>query len=297
MVDKQRLIEELRELKRQIRNDPEVRAHYDLNGDGEIDGQEWDLTRKAVISYLESEEARNKEESVPKSAAVAGATAAVADQVFNRIKKSATHTDYAPAGTLLAEPAIIVSQKVEDLEVITDFEGRNKYRFLTEDGRELAKAQEGDTGTLGMFSRSFLGNRRPFTMWITDHKTNETVILKRHFDLIFSKIDVSDEDEPIGTVQQRFGFFNKKYDLLTFFGDRNLSVVGPLFKPWTFDIFSGDEQVGSIKKKWSGFLKEAFTKADNFLVSFDDPQLTAGERKLILAAAIAIDMDCFERKN
>ena len=42
MVDESIFREELRNLKGLIRNDPAVAARYDLDGDGEISGEEWD---------------------------------------------------------------------------------------------------------------------------------------------------------------------------------------------------------------------------------------------------------------
>ena len=55
------------------------------------------------------------------------------------------------------------------------------------------------------------------------------------------------------------------------------------------------QQIGAIKKKWSGLLKEAFTRSDTFTVSFDDPDLTLPERKLIIGAAI--DINFFEQSQ
>ena len=54
MVDRKRLTEELRKLKHQIQNDPEVRALYDIDGDGKISGEEWDMARQATIAHLEA---------------------------------------------------------------------------------------------------------------------------------------------------------------------------------------------------------------------------------------------------
>jgi len=44
--------------------------------------------------------------------------------------------------------------------------------------------------------------------------------------------------------------------------------------------------VGSIKKKWSGLFREAFTREDHFTVAFEDPSLSGVHRMLIVAAAI-----------
>ena len=43
MVDENVFREELRNLKGLIRNDPVMAARYDLDGNGEISGEEWDL--------------------------------------------------------------------------------------------------------------------------------------------------------------------------------------------------------------------------------------------------------------
>ena len=57
MVNKEKLLDKLRRLKRSIKNDPAVMAGYDIDADGKISGEEWDLARKEIISGLESEEA------------------------------------------------------------------------------------------------------------------------------------------------------------------------------------------------------------------------------------------------
>ena len=58
MVDKKKLIEQLRKLKKQIQEDPDTRSIYDLDGDGNISGEEWEKARKAVIAFMEATEAR-----------------------------------------------------------------------------------------------------------------------------------------------------------------------------------------------------------------------------------------------
>ncbi len=52
MVDKKRLVPELRKIKRQIRNDPSVKALYDLDGDGNISVEEWEKIRNGVKAFL-----------------------------------------------------------------------------------------------------------------------------------------------------------------------------------------------------------------------------------------------------
>jgi len=301
MVDKNRLLEELRSLKQQIKSDPQVMAKYDLDGDGEISGEEWELARKAVIASLEVEGPALGDTGASKAAmgasTVGAALGGVAGQVFDRMKGAGAGEDALQPGTLLGEPQVLVKQQVESLELVTSFEGRNRYAFFTPGGQKLAYAEEDNTGVMGAVTRNLFSNARPFTMGISVLNTSEVIGVKRHFEIIFSKIKVSDRQGPVGEVNQRFSLINKKYDLVSYFGNHGLTLSGPLWRPWTFNIFAGGRQVGSIKKKWSGIFKEAFTKADTFEISIDDPKLSAAERKLIFAAAIAIDIDYFEKKS
>ncbi len=58
MVDKERLAKELRDIKRRIRDDPSVKAKYDLDGDGKISVEEWERVLNEVRALLEEEKLR-----------------------------------------------------------------------------------------------------------------------------------------------------------------------------------------------------------------------------------------------
>ncbi len=302
MVDRNRLNEELRALKKKIKSDPQVLAKYDLDGDGEISGQEWDLARKAVIAALETG-GRGPEGNTASGAAMAGSAAAAgiggaADKIYGLLQNRAAEGSQAQAGTLLDARQVTVQQVVESLELMTSFEGRNRYKFQSPAGQDLAYAEESDTGLGGAVMRNLFSTSRSFTMGISIHNTPDVIQVNRQFEFIFSRIKVSDGSGPVGEVNQKFSILTRKYELVPYFDGRRLEISGPLFKPWTFNILDGSgRQVGSIKKKWSGLMKEAFTKADTFDISLDGPDLKPAEKKLIFAAAIAIDIDHFEKKQ
>jgi len=76
------------------------------------------------------------------------------------------------------------------------------------------------------------------------------------------------------------------------------TLFGPFFRPWTFKVLlpGSQTEVGLVQKKWSGLLKEMFSEADNFWVSYDaipDPNL----RALLFAATVLIDTVHFERRG
>jgi len=296
MVDREKLNEQLRKLKKLIREDPETKKIYDLDGDGQISSEEWEKARQGVIAFMEATDSGGSAQDNA-SADMAGESTGAASHVFSEIKDGRLGIEYGQTTTLFTEPVIEVRQVVESLELMTDFEGRNKYKFFTPKGKPLAHAEEIDYGFAGAVLRNLLSLGRPFDMGISVMYTSEIIWLKRRFEFILSRIDVSDEDTVIGTVKQRFSLFKRKYDLNSHLTPRKLKITGSIFKPWTFNITADFRQVGSIKKKYSGFLKEAFTRADTFEIAFDERRLTRIERKLIFAAAIAIDIDYFERSQ
>lgn len=299
MVDKRRLVQELRELKERLRNDPEVRAMYDLDGDGQISGEEWDLARKAVIAQLEAEQARAVAdpaalEKVAGREQLEAAGTGAARRVHGRI---AAGSDL-PAGHPFLEPALVIRQLETRTELFFNVESTNAYRIMTPGGQEVGYAAETETGLLGTVTRNLLGTARSFVMGIRLHTTPNDMWIKRHFTLLFSRLQVADGPDVVGQVRRRFSLLRRRYDLEPYYGGhRVLRIVGPIFKPWTFNVMDGERQVGSIKKKWSGLFREAFTREDHFTIAFEDPSLSGVHRMLIVAAAISIDMDHFERRK
>lgn len=82
-----------------------------------------------------------------------------------------------------------------------------------------------------------------------------------------------------------------------------LRIEGPLCQcnmcgDVEFDVLSADGQnkVGKISKQWTGLVKEAFTDADNFGISFP-MDLDAKIKGVILGSCFLIDFMFFEESN
>lgn len=69
-----------------------------------------------------------------------------------------------------------------------------------------------------------------------------------------------------------------------------------LFRIWTFPIKRNGNDFALITKKWGGLLKEVFLDADNFVLDFQDPSMNEDTRRILLAAAIFVDLEFFEQK-
>jgi uncharacterized protein YxjI len=115
--------------------------------------------------------------------------------------------------------------------------------------------------------------------------------------LLFSEVSVFDEQgRALGTVKRRFRVLGRRYTVYGPDGAELFELDGPLLHPWTFHITYQGQRIGKITKEWSGLLKEAFTDADNFGVSF--PAEMAVEHKAVfLGAVFLIDFVHFEKSS
>jgi uncharacterized protein YxjI len=187
---------------------------------------------------------------------------------------------------------LMVVQKRELAELF-GFESRNKY-VIEAGGAPIAYAAEQGKGLLGHFARQLLGHMRTFEVHVFDMGRNLLFRAVHPFRFFLQRLDVVAADgRPLGAIQQRFAFFAKRFDVLDAGGDLLLSVSSPL---WTVSFERQGAEAARVEKKWAGLLKEAFTDADRFRVSFPEASLGADARLLVLAAALFIDLQYFEDK-
>ncbi len=158
------------------------------------------------------------------------------------------------------------------------------------------EVEEQGEGFGSLLKRLFLGTARPFTAFVLDMRRDSLAMrLHRRWRWFFPLLDIHDgDDKPVASIEAQWAWFQRRYTIRDAQGIPLGEIVGPFFKPWTFELTVGNQVIGHIKKKWSGFIKEAFTDADNFEVEFGgevDPKWKA----LALAAAVLIDVVHFER--
>ena len=72
-------------------------------------------------------------------------------------------------------------------------------------------------------------------------------------------------------------------------------IHGPYFRPNTFMVYKQGEEIGRVTKQWSGIGREAFTDADTFRVEMETSKIDQDFSLLMLASALAIDLDFFEK--
>lgn len=187
-----------------------------------------------------------------------------------------------------------VVQRKELSEALIGWEKTNRYDIHNLSGGVVGHAQEEKRN---WFLRNLLGGTRPFGMNITTEAGTTLLHLDRPFRWFFAFMNVYDGiGNFIGSVQQKFAWLNRHFQLQ----DRNdqvvLEIQGKIWKPWTFQVLKNGTEVALISKQWSGLGKELFSKADNFSLTFN-PSCPMEDRPLITATLFLIDFCFFERKN
>jgi uncharacterized protein YxjI len=147
------------------------------------------------------------------------------------------------------------------------------------------------------WTRILLKSLRPFTINIMELDGSRVLGLQRPFRFFFHRLEILDaEFNHLGTIQRRFSIFRRRYSVLDKSGYEIFQLFGPILHPWTFIIQIPGREIGRITKKWSGFLKEVFTSADNFGVTFP-AEMDVTRKSLLLGAVFLIDFVHFERRN
>jgi len=205
---------------------------------------------------------------------------------------------------LLEVDHLFVKQKVEVMEALFGWEGKNKYKVYNAAGQELYKAKE-DTNCC---TRQCLGANRPFDLEIEDMQGNELIHLYRPmrciscwFPCCLQEMEIcSPPGNVIGSVTQDWSLCEPKYSVRDQDGNVALTIEGPIcttsicgdveFKVMSPD---GTNEVGKISKQWSGLMREGFTDADNFGISFPI-DLDVRMKAILLGACFLIDFNYFE---
>ena len=105
------------------------------------------------------------------------------------------------------------------------------------------------------------------------------------------------DNTEVGNVRRR-NLFLRNYTI-SVGGIEQFDIQSSLFqwKRFKFDVTRNGVVVATIAKKFEGFMKMAFTQADNFSIQFHDKNLTLEERYTLFMTLFLIDFDVFEQKK
>lgn len=210
---------------------------------------------------------------------------------------------------------LLVKQQIELLEAFTGWETANKYKVQNSLGQQVYfAAEESD-----MCMRQCCGPQRGFTIHITDNAGQEVIRVTREFKCCVgcpwcacndSWAHVVQVEAPVGQVvgyvKQRKSCIEPHYIITDAQHEEVLSMTGPcciISGPcctWDQDFIvhgkDGQTEVGKISKQWSGLVREYFTDADNFGISFP-MDLDVKLKAVMLGAVFLIDFMYFEQNQ
>ncbi|XP_065413997.1 phospholipid scramblase 1 isoform X1 [Chrysemys picta bellii] len=200
---------------------------------------------------------------------------------------------------------ILVHQQIELLEVLTGFETNNKYEIKNSLGQRVYfAAEENDCCT-----RNCCGPSRPFTIRIVDNMGQEVITLQRPLrcsscccPCCLQELEVqSPPGTPVGYIKQNWHPCLPKFTVQNEAKIDVFKIIGPCVvcsccADINFEVKSMDESsvVGRISKQWSGFVREAFTDADNFGIQFP-MDLDVKMKAVMVGACFLIDFMFFEQ--
>jgi uncharacterized protein YxjI len=131
----------------------------------------------------------------------------------------------------------------------------------------------------------------PFEIDIKTPSGEQLITVKRGVSIFLSTVEVLDErNMVIGKFKQKFFSIGGKFEVLDA-NERPLCMLKGSWTSWDFRFMSADgKEFATVTKKWSGFGKEFFTSADNYVlqISNEVPE-NHPLRQLILAAVMCID--------
>ena len=198
---------------------------------------------------------------------------------------------------IAASPIMQIRQKLEPAEAIFGFETRNRYSILDASGRIVGSADEPGGGWGGILARNILGHWRNYEIAVFDHSQGELYTLCHPFCFWLDDIHIKDRTGTyLGHLCQRFSLISRCFDVLNDRGEHIMTVSAPFWHPWTFTFTRRDgSEAAVIRKRWPNVFTFLFTDRDDFQVRFSE-NLSFEERRLVLFAALFIDLTYFETK-
>lgn len=177
-----------------------------------------------------------------------------------------------------------------------------RYVVRTPSGSGVLRRQE-SAGAL--LARLFVAPFRRQRFELLDARENPVLILERHFEkVIMSRLDVflddgaGDPGRALGVVERNFSLLESRYELKDASGGVFARLIKPTLSVWQFRLETAAGLAsGAVAKHWSGFVTEWLSDADDFGVDFGPHPWTREQRAVIVAAALSIDLDVFERGN
>ncbi|MBN6033744.1 phospholipid scramblase-related protein [Amycolatopsis sp. 195334CR] len=188
-------------------------------------------------------------------------------------------------GTLFTEPVLVVNQRAKLIELA------NEFGVFDADGNRLGGVVQVGQSALRKVMRLLTAYDQYLTHRFEVRDANHSTVLKvtRPRKIFKSKFLVTRaDDSPIGEIVQENMIGKIRFAFLV--GARKVGGIhAENWRAWNFSIRDeSGEEVARVTKTFGGFVKAAFTTADNYVVQIHR-QLPDPLASMVVAAALTID--------
>jgi len=294
MTDRHRVVEELRKMKGLIEKDPEVKAQFDKNGDGNIDGFEWEQVRQLVMQRLEHEEAEAEEArrlaadaDVDFAQETVATVGAIAEEIYHNDLSKAS----APDPTRLDDCEDFVLRQEGGVGQLFESMVRREYTISTVSGQVLGMLHQAENQMLQELTNRSLFEQPDLHFVMTEPSEGRVAVFKWTEGFTSRRMDIRDGAEgQMGHVTYKPSLLNHIYRVVSTFDQGVLQVKAALYKPFTLDILNHlGEKIGTVHRGWSGL--GGFLSGGNAMRIQIKPGFTSsGQRLGLLAAALLEDL-------
>ncbi|MEC3973815.1 phospholipid scramblase-related protein [Amycolatopsis sp. H20-H5] len=188
-------------------------------------------------------------------------------------------------GTLFTEPILVVNQRAKLIELA------NEFGVFDQNGQRLGGVVEVGQSTVKKVVRLLTNYDQFLTHRFEVRDANHSTVLKvtRPAKVFKSRFLVTRaDDSPIGEIVQENVFGKIRLGFVVN-GQKIGGIYAENWRAWNFAIKDhNDVEIAKITKTWGGFVKAAFTTADNYVVEIHRP-LQDPLASMVVASALTID--------
>jgi uncharacterized protein YxjI len=184
---------------------------------------------------------------------------------------------------LLAEPVLVINQKLKLIEL------RNEFRIFDQYGTQIGVAVQARQSPLAFLARVFSDGDVTLPMTLEVRDRSGAVALSLHKPWFRMQCTVSRGDGvKLGQVRKQIRLGKARFRLLDPGGRQVGEVRAQNWRAKDFVVSDASGlELARVNKKFAG-LRELFTDADNYVIQLN-PAATDPMRSLAVASVLAID--------
>lgn len=206
------------------------------------------------------------------------------------IQAQVTQSGFSPAfeenGSLLGTSVLVVNQRSKLIEVITE------YELFGLDGNHLATCRQFDMTRWHRVARvvTKVDQFLTYRFQITADDGTHLGYLERPAKVFRSTVKFWNErNEPIGLIRQENFWGKKKFTINDGHGQPIGAIAADGLSAWDVRVSFGGVEVAHLYKNWEGWLRNALTAADRYVMRINQP-LPPHLQQLTIMCALTIDL-------